>query len=184
MWRGLALLMFAACWTGHEPVVTEPTAVEDTPKPRRAPLPPLRVVLERTGCLGPCPSYSVTIRSNGSVEWLGESNVSAIGTRIGVVGRAELDRLAHAIDKARFFELDESGHIPSRPSCVRTGNTVSCSMSSFTMCTDTSHALITVIRGTQIHQVDDAHCSDQDSALIQLEDLIDDIGKTDAWIGR
>jgi hypothetical protein len=178
-----ALLIVSACWTGHEPVTAEPIANHPAAS-RHMPLALFHVVMERTGCMGPCPSYTVTIRPSGVIEWLGEANVAAMGPRGALVGRAELERLSRAIDKAHFFELDDSGRVPTKPSCIRTGNTLSCSMSSFTMCSDTPHAIITVTRGSQSHMVDDAHCSDEDTPLIELETLIDEIAKTDAWVGR
>ena len=181
--RLAALLFVSACWTGHEPVPNEPIANHPA-TPARVPLALFHVVMERTGCMGPCPSYTVTIRPSGVIDWLGEANVAAMGPRGSLVGRAELERLSRAIDKAHFFELDDSGHVPAKPSCIRTGNTVRCSMSSFTMCTDTPHAIITVTRGSQTHMVDDAHCSDDDTPLVELEALIDEIAQTESWVGR
>ncbi|MDB4959409.1 MAG: hypothetical protein JWO36_6978 [Myxococcales bacterium] len=161
----------------------EPVATETVKTPHLRPV-PARIVLERTGCMGLCPSYTVTILGNGTIEWIGEANVAAIGTRAGAATRTQLEQLSRMIDKARFFDLDESGHIPVKPACVRTGNTVSCSISSFSMCTDTSHAIITITRGQRTHQIDDAHCFDQPTALVELEDFIDEVAKTDAWVGR
>ena len=179
----LWMVLLGGCWTGHEPTIADPIADPSVRQPR-VPREPIRVVLERTGCMGPCPSYTVTIGSDGGVQWLGEANVAAIGVRTGVVTRSQIERLARSIDRAHFFELDDSGHTPVKPACVRTGSTVSCSMRSFTMCSDTTHAIVTITRGQRTHQVDDPHCSDQDRALVELENLIDEVARTESWIGR
>src|ERR1700680_1928962 len=39
------------------------------------------IQLERTGCYGTCPAYSVTIHGDGKVEYNGKSHVKEMGTR-------------------------------------------------------------------------------------------------------
>ena len=41
------------------------------------------IQLERTGCYGTCPGYSVTIHGDGRVEYNGKSHVKEIGTQEG-----------------------------------------------------------------------------------------------------
>jgi len=172
--------LLAACWTGAEP---EPV-IPGEPAPTTKPAVPLEVTLERTQCFGTCPSYTVTIRADRTVMWNGDAYVTEVGARSSQVTHHDLAELDRAITRAHFFELDDNGHVPREPACVRTGNSTSCSFSSFTLCSDTSHAIITVRRGQRVHKVDDSHCSDTPAALIELEDAIDRIAGTGPWIGR
>lgn len=135
------------------------------------------MILERAGCFGACPAYTVTIGNAGIVFWDGEANVAAIGAQGRQVPRQEVGELIRAIDAAQFFDLDESGqqHRPCAQSAGCATSIISCS--------DTPHAIITVVRGNEKHIVDDAHCSSEPSALTRLEDLIDRICGSAASIG-
>jgi hypothetical protein len=172
------LVLLVGCWTGPD----------DTPVAHPSERPPPQLALEvrlvRTVCFGDCPSYSVTIHGDGSVDWEGHSSVAQVGGRSGHVSRQQLAQLERAIDAAHFFELDETGH---KSPCTTTGNTTSCSFTSVTPCTDTypSHAIVTVRRGRRVHTVDDSRCSEHEpSSLAALEDMIDRVASTRAWIER
>ena len=168
------LLVVAACWTGAE---SPPAATSSAPRPAFA------VTLERTECFGRCPAYVVAIDDVGMVAWTGKANVvaSAAGRQVSREQLAELDR---AIDAAHFFELDKYGHPPARTTCRQVGNTTTCEFSSDTICSDTSHAIVTVQRGAKRHRVDDQQCGDVPAGLTVLEKLIDRIAGTRDWIGR
>lgn len=177
----LVAALAGACWTGSEHPVA-PSAVSNRASEPREPL-RLRVKLERTPCLGTCPAYTVVLSGDGRVEWIGHSNVAAIGRRQGRVTRSELEELSRRIDRARFFERNEYGELPAKPECVTSGTTTSCTFSaSVSICTDTSHSIITVNRDRRIHTVDNDHCTER-RELDALEDFIDRIAATDAWIG-
>jgi hypothetical protein len=183
MWRGVALVLIAGCWTGPEqPAYSAPPT---QPSHRaRSPHHKFELLLERTPCFGRCPAYKLHVAASGTIEWLGISNVAVVGRRVGqALTPGQLDRIDHAIDNARFFEFDESGHLPVGPDCVRTGNAVSCSLSSFTMCSDTSHTVITIRRDGTENRVDNAHCSDAPAELDALETAIDDATGVQTWIG-
>lgn len=158
MWRYALLL--CACWTGPEPAETLPAPPARTPSQ-------LVVTMERTACFGNCPVYKVEIRGNGDVKIMAAGSVTQKH-----VARSAVERLARKIETTHFFDLDDQGHPPAQAQCVTNGTTTTCSIHSFTLCTDTSHAIITVKRGAQTHTVDDAHCSD-DHWLTDLEDAID-----------
>jgi hypothetical protein len=174
-----AALACGACWTGAETPVIDSTAPA---KPAGREPVKLRVKLERTGCFGNCPSYSVVIDGSGRVDWVGHANVLAMGRRQGTVSRAELDELAKRLDRARFFERDEYGELPQKPECQTVGSSTNCSFSaSVSICSDTSHAVITALRGIRRHMIDNDHCSDRPE-LDGLEEYIDRIANTEAWI--
>jgi hypothetical protein len=184
MWRVVlvaALLVEGACWTGADHTAVEPPATPQQATSRE-PL-RLRVKLERTACLGACPAYTVTLSGNGRVDWVGHGNVAALGRRQGRVSHRELEELSRRLDRVRFFERNEYGELPAKPECTTVGNTTSCAFSaSVSICTDTSHSIITVNRGRRLHTIDNDHCSDR-SDLDAVEDFIDRIANTQAWIG-
>jgi hypothetical protein len=178
--RAALLLLVGACWTGPEPA-PPPTIPPVKLLPRRASA--FELTLERTPCFGMCPAYRLTISGDGTMVWHGLANVTALGERHTRVAASRVVELSRALDRVRFFELDDSGHLPNKPTCVRTGNSVSCSLSSVTICSDTSHAVISARRGAQHATVDDAHCSDTLPGLRVLEGMIDELAP-DGWIGR
>ena len=176
MTRACALAIVAACWTGPDAPPSAPTA----PRPQAPPV-DLQVSLERTACFGACPTYNLSIYGDGSVHWHGIANVREVGERKAVISRDRVDALAAAIDRARFFELDESGAIASdEPACVQNGAHTTCSFSSHVhMCSDTSHAIVVVRRGGRVHRVDDDHC--EASPVLRIEELIDRVGGAERW---
>ncbi|HEY1556528.1 MAG TPA: DUF6438 domain-containing protein [Kofleriaceae bacterium] len=159
-----AVLVLAACWTG--PVAPPPAP---PPPPPRAPHLDLDVKMERTACFGRCPEYSIEIHGDGTIVWHGIANVTPLGTTVGRTAPAHMRELDRALHAARFFDLDEAGHLPVDPDCTPGGQ---CSFTSVTMCSDTPHAIITVRRAGRTHRVDNAHC-DPHAALAPLEDAID-----------
>ena len=182
MWRVVlvAALLSSGCWTGADPAVAPPTSA---PKPAASAEPlKLRVKLERTQCLGSCPAYVVTISGDGRVEWIGNANVAAPGRRQGRVARADLDELARRIARAKFFERNEYGELPAKPECTTVAGTTSCTFSAaVSICSDSSHSIVTVRHDLRTHTIDNDHCSERPE-LDALEDYIDRIANTDAWI--
>ena len=181
MTRGVlvAVLLTAACWTGSEPPPTAPPVVARPPhEPLR-----LRVKLERTGCFGTCPAYVVVIHGDGRVDWTGHANVVAVGSRQGRVSRHELEELSRRLDQVQFFERNEHGDLPAKPECTTAGNTTSCSFgASFSICSDTSHTIVSVTRGGRSHTIDFDDCSERPE-LQALEEYIGQILDLEAWIG-
>src|SRR5436190_20985122 len=63
--------------------------------------------MERTGCYGSCPAYTVTIHGDGAVEYDGKRHVKESGTQ---KARLELDTikaLTKEFAKANFLTLSE-----------------------------------------------------------------------------
>lgn len=65
------------------------------------------ITLERTPCMGFCPVYKVTLRSDGTAVYAGERDVPKIGKYIGEIGWESFSRLAEAARRHRFFEMRE-----------------------------------------------------------------------------
>ncbi len=175
----LVVAVMPACWTG-------PVAEEQAPVPAVAPQPEsprLRVTLERTGCMGMCPTYRVDIDSRKHVaRFLGTENVAVEGERVVRVRAADLAALDHKIDEVRFFERSRNGQLPVEQKCTSDGTTTTCTIGTrISICTDTSHQIITVRRGSKIHTIDDA-CK-EDEALVDLATMIDQISHARRWVG-
>src|SRR4051812_35092236 len=130
-----------------------------------------------------CPVFDVSVERDGTVHYVGRANVAVKGERSRRITRAQMQELSQLVEREHFFELDRYGHAPSANNCATVGHNTTCSFPSFTLCTDTSHTLLTVShprRGGE-HTIDDAHCSD-DSAAYQLEARVEDL--VAPWIGR
>ena len=177
----VAALYLGACWTGSAPGIEEPVAASTPATAAGEPM-KLRVKVERTVCFGACPAYTVLIDGFGRVQWDGTASVAAIGRRWGKVTRRELEELSRQIDRAQFFERDGFGELPKAPECTTTGSSTSCSFStSVSICSDTSHTIFTVVRDGRAHKIDNDHCNDSPE-LDELEEYVDRIAHTRAWI--
>jgi hypothetical protein len=127
-----------------------------------------------------CPAYRVVISSDGVVQWHGESNVAVVGDRSARISRGQVAQIDAMIDRIAFFEYDEFGEKPHSMACTHQGNTTTCSWQSFTLCSGTSHVVITVRRKGVEHRVDDARCGE--SQIDELGQLIDKLANTGRWI--
>lgn len=186
-WLLLTLVTASGCWTGSAAPPTPANSLTET-STQRSLYCFDSLTLERTGCLGACPAYTVTIYANGAVRWVGEANVASIGMRTGRVSRGQIQLIERKLDAIDFFAYDQFGAKPAKPQCtkVRTANSVSmkCDFSDITICSDTSHAIVTFVHGRKEHRVDNAHCDLAKSGpLIELEQMIDDVAGTRDWIG-
>lgn len=71
--------------------------------------------LSRERCLGSCPEYTITICSDGRVEYVGEGFVLADYAETNL-SSAQLSELRSAFLTARYFELGDAGFKPRRSS--------------------------------------------------------------------
>jgi hypothetical protein len=62
--------------------------------------------LERTGCYGFCPVFTLLVSQDGRLNYRGERYVIQRGSRRRMLPPAALAKLQKAIDEARFSELD------------------------------------------------------------------------------
>lgn len=84
--------------------IYSPGLSEDEYVAAQAGVPYGEIHFQRTGCFGECPAYTVTLRSDGTAQFVGESFVSNIGDYDGEVDIRRFGRLCWAIDR---FKLDE-----------------------------------------------------------------------------
>lgn len=137
--------------------------------------------MKRTMCFGQCPVYTVTIHGDGSVVFLGEIFVKTTHPQKATLRPGDLATLREALDRSRFFDHDKNGRLPKDPTCLRSGNSMTCDFEDDVICSDTSHSVITVKRGTETHEIDHDHCTA--SLLDALETTIDELAGTRVWIG-
>jgi len=144
--------------------------------------PSFEVTLTRTVCFGSCPAYTVTIHPDGTVDWRGTEYVAAVGVRHGRIADDAFARLARAIEKVRFFELDSDGRLPRPTECAHHGKSTECDFPRIVICSDTPVATVTITRGGVAHTTSNSHC--EQSPLDLLEDEIDDVAHTKQWIDK
>jgi ankyrin repeat protein len=65
------------------------------------------ITLNRDGCMGPCPSYSVTI-TNRKIRFNGGGFVVARGEHTGTIDRSQVRELAKKFIDADFYSMDDS----------------------------------------------------------------------------
>lgn len=65
----------------------------------------LRMSLERTGCFGPCPSYSIEVHGDGTVLYNGDAFVAVMGQHRGEISQQALLNMLDAFRAADYFSL-------------------------------------------------------------------------------
>jgi hypothetical protein len=67
------------------------------------------ISLQRTGCLGTCPGYKITIGADGAVFYEGQHNVHAKGIRKTKIKRSDFEVLVKEFQEANFFGMSGGG---------------------------------------------------------------------------
>src|SRR5208282_153259 len=122
--------------------------------------PEFSITLERTGCLGFCPWYSVTILNDGSVRYEGTAYVHVEGIRKKTISLSGVNKLIHKLQDEDFFHWAE-----------KTG-----------ICVDNPEVRITASLHGQRKQVLEG-CSAPGKVLALAEE-IDTISGTKSWVGN
>lgn len=160
--RSAAALAIASC-LGLAAVgcagAAQPRSVD--PAPTEA---PLLVVIERSGCYGFCPVYWVRVADDGAMLYEGAHFVAEVGRRRGQLSREQIDALQGAFAEAGFFALEDRYDRPRYRDLPR---------------------IVTTYRDgarekTVVHHLGDIRAP---AALLELEESIDRILGTEAWVG-
>jgi hypothetical protein len=194
--RSCALLVFVVLACDPAPTTTPPTTNSSPPVATAAPTPaPLpeptgdRLTLERTGCYGNCPVYTLHLYADGQVVWHGRAQVSRVATlrtRIDPAKVAELFAAAERLDFARLPRGPETAgcgtDFPGEALEIRRGDTIrtafvdaSCTFSRCEGkpgCTDTKPAIL-ARRGLSLEAMVE---------LSRLAQRIDEAVPTAGWI--
>ena len=79
------------------------------------------ITFRETACFGTCPVFTMTINGEtNTATYLGEQNVTKIGTFAKYISNDSISKLTEAFEKIHFFDLDEKnfGNIPDLPSII------------------------------------------------------------------
>jgi hypothetical protein len=126
------------------------------------------IQLERVGCLGTCPAYSITIHGDGRVEYNGNGYVKETGARDGRMEPGRLRALLSQFAKAKFWEFSEDY---SRSRCTR-------------LCTDMATAVTVVTLKGATHRVKHYYgCGGVPKSLFELESAVDKAVDSQQWTG-
>ena len=118
------------------------------------------LTLERTGCEGFCPWYSVTILSDGSVHYEGKAYVHVEGNRRKTIQVSDVNKLIRKLRDEDFFRWEENTDV----------------------CVDNPEVRITVSLNGQHKQVLEG-CG-APGKVLALAGLIDTISGTKSWVGN
>jgi hypothetical protein len=66
------------------------------------------ITLERGGCLGKCPVYSVEVHGDGTVQYNGKMFVHDEGAHTAKISQAAVHELFQKFEDAKFFDLGEA----------------------------------------------------------------------------
>ena len=127
------------------------------------------IAMERTGCYGNCPSYVVTIKGDGTVEYVGKENVSVKGTRQGTIKLETLKKLMSDFANAGFLSISND----------YSGDHCKCGF-----CTDMPTVITTLKVKDTNHSVTHYYgCRCAPRSLFGLETAIDKSANVEQWTG-
>jgi hypothetical protein len=126
----------------------------------------LVVQLSRGPCFGSCPSYSITIHGNGSVEYAGGRHVRVPGTKTAAISREQVIEVLRSLDRIYFSNLEDRA---------------------FSWCFDTSSVSVSVsVDGKTKRVVSDSWCTGAKSGLqaqfVKSATEIDEIVGSERWV--
>lgn len=117
----LLILSLFAC-KQSAPVPKTPEVVETPPPPPPPPTPikeALFITMERTPCLGRCPSYKITIFNTGNVIYEGRDFAEKQGKHTTKLTAEQLDELKNNIEIIDLFKMQNKydKQVTDIPSC-------------------------------------------------------------------
>jgi hypothetical protein len=150
----LAVLIFV-WWPGGSTSVTQPKNMES-----------VTIQMSRGPCRGRCPSYTVTIHGNGSVEYVGDRFVKDRGPRVDPLEREQVTAVLQSLDRAQFPILEDRA---------------------FRWCFDSASVGISVSAdGNTKRVVSDSYCdgakAGAQARFVQAADEIDRILDSKRWV--
>ena len=109
---------------------TQEKTQDDTVKPEKTenikasdPVPvkeSLFITMERTPCLGMCPSYLIQIYNTGRVEYEGRTFAKKEGKHTKTLSKDAMDEITNMIREIGFFNLEDKydAQVTDIPSCI------------------------------------------------------------------
>jgi peroxiredoxin len=148
-------------------IVSEEIAEQEAPETQRpllnVALEKVHIGLERTGCYGSCPTYSVDVYGDGRVVYRGLEHVDVTGVHAYRIPRERVAKLVESARAKGLWSLRESYRA---------------------MITDNPTYLLTLDFGGQVHEIEDyvGRMAGMPESVVDFEDEIDDATGADARI--
>ena len=128
----------------------------------------LVITLERTGCFGECPVYTVTIDARGNVSYEGTRFVRVEGRQTDRIPLARVVSILDTAERIGFFRLRDAYRVMQNPD------------GSSTTATDLPAAFVTITRAGRSKRIEDYFGAPD--GLKELERQIDEAAGTRRWI--
>ena len=123
--------------------------------------------------------FTLKIRSNGTVEYVGQNFVDVTGRQTSRISQADFSRLVRKIEHIRFFQLDDRyDRYPLDKPSKQIGNEATAER---TIVTDQPTEIVSVTAGNHTKTVED--CMGAPKGLYELEELILDVTRVSRWTG-
>jgi hypothetical protein len=65
------------------------------------------IKVEKSGCLGPCKVYTVSIYENGFCSLIGRDKIPSLGSFEGKLSKKEVKALWQQVEEAKLFEMED-----------------------------------------------------------------------------
>jgi hypothetical protein len=122
------------------------------------------VSLDRRGCFGPCPTYSVSVFASGRIEFHGLSFVCAKGIQSAQIGGDVANELLGDLESAGFFAL---------------------TWTPGALIADAPSATTTLVRDGRTHRTERNHGDPHAPRILRrMEQVIDEVAGTARWLPR
>jgi uncharacterized protein DUF6438 len=129
------------------------------------------ITLERSVCFGTCPSYIVTLESDGKVTWQGRDFVKTKGKATARIKPEDFNRLVKEFERIKFATLDDKYETGTR-GCPESATDNPSAQTSIRMNGKTKAVLHYYgCRGPEVLRT-----------LTALERKIDEVAGTEKWI--
>lgn len=129
------------------------------------------ITLERTPCFGTCPVYRVSLRRDGTVEFVGERFVTQEGRVTAAITPGAVDSLVAELEAGGYFGFAER-YLHGEPACGL-------------YATDSPTVITRVTSSGRSREIrHDYGCSGAPPALGRLERRIDEVAGVSRWTGR
>jgi hypothetical protein len=150
-----------------------PSEVTSTPGDRR-------ITLERTACLGSCPTYRVVIHHDGRVEWFGEQFVAVEGAARRCVRPDEVAALWRKIDD---WQATHDAGVEHSPACIERETMADGHAVHFGATDQPTVRLILERDETMTTWEHDFGCPEPvDEGLLEMESAVRELVDVDAWV--
>jgi acetamidase/formamidase len=136
------------------------------------------ITLERSVCFGTCPSYKVTVASDGTVTFEGRDFVKTKGRATSQIKPDDFKKLVNEFEKIKYFLLDDK-YEPGTPGCPFSATDLPYARTSIQLNGKTKS--LSHYHGCRAPEALRA-LSEVLGALTALERKIDEVAGTEKWI--